>query len=148
MARPQRRSYRRPVRFTLIDAILERSPTRLVAVKQVSLAEEYLWDHFPGFPVLPGVLMLEAMTQAAAALSGRPLVLHTVRALKYGSFVAPGETLRIEVERPSPDSLDFTARGFSVRAHAGEAPKLAVAGKLSLREHTPHRPAAPAAIQS
>lgn len=117
-------------------------------MKQVTLAEEYLWDHFPGFPVLPGVLMLEAMTQAAAALADRPLVLHTVRALRYGNFVAPGDTLRIEVERPSLDTLDFSARGFSIRAHAGEAPKLAVSGKLTLREHRPVRAAPAKAIQS
>lgn len=105
--------------FSLIDRVLESGPDRLVAIKLVSSAEEYLQDHFATFPVLPGVLMLEAMVQAArelveresaahnaahAALSSRPphpprLVLGSVRALKYGSFVPPGSTLRVEVER-------------------------------------------------
>ena len=55
--------------FRLIDRVIERQASRLVAVKQVSLSEEYLQDHFPTFPVLPGVLMLEAMTQAARELA-------------------------------------------------------------------------------
>ena len=46
--------------FTLIDRVLERTDDRLVAIKLVSAAEEYLQDHFPTFPVLPGVLMIEA----------------------------------------------------------------------------------------
>ena len=57
------------MRFTLIDRIVDLSPgEKITAVKNLSLAEEYLADHFPGFPVMPGVLMLEAMTQASAWL--------------------------------------------------------------------------------
>jgi hypothetical protein len=63
----------------------------------VSLAEEYLADHFPTFPVLPGVMMLEAITQAAAWLLHRRsdfaksmAVLKEARNVKYGTFVAPG----------------------------------------------------------
>src|SRR5438045_4046552 len=59
------------MRFVLVDRITELHPGQsLVAVKNLSLAEEYLADHFPGFPVMPGVLMLEAMTQAGAWLIG------------------------------------------------------------------------------
>lgn len=55
------------MRFTLIDRVISIEPgQQITAVKTVSLSEEYLQDHFPRFPVLPGVLMLEAMTQAAA----------------------------------------------------------------------------------
>ena len=55
------------MRFVLIDRILNvQRGESLVAVKNLSLAEEYLSDHFPGFPVMPGVLMLEALTQAGA----------------------------------------------------------------------------------
>jgi 3-hydroxyacyl-[acyl-carrier-protein] dehydratase len=93
------------VKFNLIDKIELLSDERIVAVKHVSLAEEYLADHFPTFPVLPGVLMLEAITQAAGWLMHRRenfacsmAVLKEARNVKYGQFVAPGNVLRIEVE--------------------------------------------------
>lgn len=95
------------MKFTLIDQILELEPDRARAIKQVTAAEEYLADHFPGFPVLPGVMMLEAMVETARQLlaernpSGEDapgrLVLGSVQALKYGSMVRPGEALEIEV---------------------------------------------------
>ena len=57
------------MRFVLVDRIISQETGQsLVAVKNLSLAEEYLADHFPGFPVMPGVLMLEALTQAGAWL--------------------------------------------------------------------------------
>ena len=56
------------MKFNLIDKIQRLEPNRIVASKSVSLAEEYLADHFPKFPVLPGVMMLEALTQAAGWL--------------------------------------------------------------------------------
>ena len=89
------------MKFELLDHILEESPDRIVALKQVSLAEEYLGDHFPTFPVLPGVMMIETMVQAARRmLAGRGdsrLVLGEVKALKFGSMVRPGEALEVEV---------------------------------------------------
>src|SRR4051812_39514692 len=92
------------MKFNLIDKIESLSDDRIVAVKNVSLAEEYLADHFPTFPVLPGVLMLEALTQAAAWLlhsrtnfAKSIAVLREARNVKYGQFVAPGNSLRIEV---------------------------------------------------
>jgi len=94
------------MRFTLVDRILELEPgKRIKAQKNLSLAEEYLADHFPGFPVMPGVMMLEAMTQAGAWLvrssedfAHSIVVLKEARNLKYGDFVEPGETLTVEVE--------------------------------------------------
>jgi len=93
------------VKFNLIDRIEQISDDRIVAVKYVSLAEEYLADHFPTFPVLPGVMMLEALTQAAAWLLHRRsnfgksiAVLKEARNVKYGNFVAPGNALRVEVD--------------------------------------------------
>ena len=57
------------MRFTLIDHIVTlEADTEITAVKTLSMAEEYLADHFPHFPVMPGVLMLEALTQSAAWL--------------------------------------------------------------------------------
>lgn len=93
------------MKFHLIDRIESLSDERIVAVKYVSLAEEYLADHFPTFPVLPGVMMLETATQAAAWLLHRRTgfaysmaVLSEARNVKYGQFVAPGHWLRIENE--------------------------------------------------
>ncbi len=56
------------MRFELIDQVLERHDDKLVTVKNVTSAEEYLADHFPGFSVLPGVMMLEALVQTARLL--------------------------------------------------------------------------------
>src|SRR5437899_382860 len=95
-----------PMRFVLIDRIVDLQPGKsLVAVKNLSLAEEYLADHFPGFPVMPGVLMLEALTQAGAWLvretedfAHSVVVLKQAKTIKYGSFVEPGRQLQIKVQ--------------------------------------------------
>jgi len=129
------------MRFELIDAILEASETRLVAIKHVSSAEEYLQDHFPTFPVLPGVFMLEAMAQAARELLVRRdpalgrCVLGEVRNLKYGAMVRPGESLRVEVELLSgapDDSGGWAFKGVAIKQPAaGERP--AAGGRFTLR---------------
>ena len=90
--------------FSLIDRIELLEPdSRIVATKSLSMAEEYLRDHFPNFPVMPGVLMLEALTQSAAWLirvsqdfSNSLVLLKEVKSVRYGKFVQPGQTLRIE----------------------------------------------------
>jgi len=132
------------MRFQLIDAVLERTSDRIVAVKQVTAAEEYLGDHFPGFPVLPGVLMIEAMVQSARQLlaeDGLPRhVLGQVRAVRYGRFVRPGESLRIEVQRdtvgsgkPGEDgSIQFRGTAVLVDA-AGSTGDTAVSGRFTMR---------------
>lgn len=94
------------MRFSLIDRITELEPgIRLSARKNLSLAEEYLADHFPGFPVMPGVLMLEAMTQSAAWLiragedfAHSVVVLKEARNVKYANFVKPGQSLEVRVQ--------------------------------------------------
>ncbi|WP_169976594.1 3-hydroxyacyl-ACP dehydratase FabZ family protein [Tautonia rosea] len=94
------------MRFVLIDRILDLEPgRRLEAVKNLSLGEEYLADHFPGFPVMPGVLMLEALAQAGAWLirdmedfSHSVILLKQARTIKYGSFVEPGRRLVLQVD--------------------------------------------------
>lgn len=127
--------------FTLIDMVIESAPDRLVALKNVSLAEEYLGDHFPGFPVLPGVFMLEAMVQAARRLlDDRGLeswVLGQAKAMRYGSFVRPGESLRVEVTLdgdPAPAAASF--RGTATVVRHGQAAETAVSGRFTMRPHT------------
>ena len=108
------------MKFNLIDKIEEISDLRIVAVKYVSLAEEYLADHFPTFPVLPGVMMLEALTQAAGWLlhhrtnfAKTMAVLKEAKNVKYGHFVAPGNFLRVEVEfnKQTETGATFKAAG-------------------------------------
>jgi 3-hydroxyacyl-[acyl-carrier-protein] dehydratase len=141
------------MKFDLVDRVLESSPTRIVTIKLVSNAEEYLQDHFPTFPVLPGVMMLEALVQAARRLAtdhlgrGERLVLGQVRALKYGSFVPPGSMLRVEVhlhQRNEDGTLDFKAHAFRVDpgTDPAQAP-VAASGRFMLR---PVRLALPAAL--
>src|SRR5687767_15962002 len=94
------------MRFHLVDQILELTQgQRIVTAKHLTLGEEYLADHFPSFPVLPGVLMLEALTQSAAWLVRASsdfrhsiIVLREVKAIKYGSFLEPGQTMTVTVE--------------------------------------------------
>lgn len=134
------------MRFTLIDAVQELNatanaePTRAVAVKHVTAAEEYLADHFPGFPILPGVFMLEALVQTARVIAeardggGPPWVLGSARAIKYGRFVPPGSSVRLEVELVSCEGgvLEFKGLGTVTDPGGGE-PATAVSGKFSLR---------------
>ncbi len=87
-----------------------------MSVKAVTAAEEYLGDHFPGFPVLPGVMMLEALVQAARELVGDggadgPLVVGEVRNVKYGNMVRPGQTLRVEVTLRGRDGGGYEFQG-------------------------------------
>ena len=122
------------MKFNLIDKVEHLSDERIVAVKYVSLAEEYLADHFPTFPVLPGVLMLEAVTQAAGWLMhhrtrfGRSIaVLKEARNVKYGSFVAPGNFLRVEV-----DFVKTTGAGASFKVVGTVNDATALAAKIEL----------------
>ena len=110
------------MRFILLDRVteLERG-RRICAVKALTLAEEYLGDHFPIFPVMPGVLMIEALVQTAAMLVrvsndfGQSIVvLEEARNVKYKSFVKPGNILRLEVEAREigPGSSSFSGAGY------------------------------------
>jgi len=109
------------MRFRLIDRITElQLGQSITAVKQLHADEEYLKDHFPLFPVMPGVLMLEAMFQAAMFLVRRSddfaysiVVLKEVRNAKYNDFVEPGETLSVtaEVLKQDGETVTLKARG-------------------------------------
>jgi 3-hydroxyacyl-[acyl-carrier-protein] dehydratase len=107
------------VRFTLIDRITAIEPgTSLKAVKNLSLAEEYLADHFPGFPVMPGVLMVESLVQAGAWLMRHTenfqysaVLLKEARAIRFNNFVAPGKTLLVECSVHKRDERTYTLKG-------------------------------------
>jgi 3-hydroxymyristoyl/3-hydroxydecanoyl-(acyl carrier protein) dehydratase len=157
------------MRFCLVDAIVSFQPpsdpqtgkgASITTLKHVTNAEEYLQDHFPTFPVLPGVLMLEAFVQAARVLCSRdecvaviarggvagvedsgaasPLVLSRVRAFKYGAFMPPGSTLRVTVTLTgvNPDgSLEFKGEAGKDGSSPGEGEpdQTAAAGRFTMR---------------
>jgi 3-hydroxyacyl-[acyl-carrier-protein] dehydratase len=95
----------------MLDKIRSFQPdVELAAVKNVTLTEEYLADHFPEFPVLPGVFMLEAATQAGAWLlrlsenfAHSVISLKEAKNIKYADFVAPGQTLDVTVSMLKKD---------------------------------------------
>ena len=102
----ERLSFRYPA--ALVDAILEHEPgRRLVAVKNVSVNEDFFPGHFPGAPVMPGVLMIETFAQGAALLllepqAGEPrasVYLRGVDGAKFRRQVVPGDQVRLEVTR-------------------------------------------------
>ncbi len=125
------------MRFELIDTVVTQDESSLTAVKCVSAAEEYLQDHFPGFAVLPGVMMLEALAQAGRKLVGpteRPLVIKKVRNIKYANMVRPGQALTVEVTLKGRDGqgYDLLGKGTVRDASASGQGELAVQGRFTL----------------
>ena len=100
------------MRFHLVDRILELEPgKRIRMVKNLTLAEEYLADHFPRFPVMPGVLMLQTLVEAGAWLLRvtddfrySVIVLREAKNVKYGTFMEPGKSLVTSVEWVEEDT--------------------------------------------
>jgi 3-hydroxyacyl-[acyl-carrier-protein] dehydratase len=93
--------------FLLIDRITEFEPTkRLVAIKNVTINEPFFQGHFPGYPIMPGVLVIEAMAQAGAIIMmaeiqdrDKKLVVFTgIEKAKFRRPVTPGDQLHIEVD--------------------------------------------------
>jgi 3-hydroxyacyl-[acyl-carrier-protein] dehydratase len=102
------------MRWFWIDRFIEFEPgVRARAVKNVTLAEEHLHDHFPGFPVMPGSLMLEGMAQTGGILLGQTsgfeeiVILAKVPQVTFHSWACPGDT------------LTYTARLIDVRPEGG-----------------------------
>ncbi len=111
------------MRFILIDRIVSLEPGKQIkAVKAVSLAEEYLADHFPAFPVLPGVLLLEGLIESSSWLvreaenfAHSMLLLEQARNVKYKSFLAPGSQIEYTVDAKTIEEnvSSFTGSGVS-----------------------------------
>ncbi len=127
--------------FDLVDQVVEASTEGATTLQAVTMAEEYLQDHFPTYPVLPGVLMLEAMVQAARVVGDRRnapnlLVLGEVRALKYNRFVPPGSTIRAVVtlgKAGDDGSLDFRGRVELIDPTRPHEAETAASGRFTLR---------------
>ncbi len=93
------------MRWIWIDKFTEfESSSRAVAVKNVTLAEEHLHDHFPGFPVMPECLCIEAMAQTAGILVGEAkkfeekVILAKIKKAVFFHYVKPGDTLKLEAK--------------------------------------------------
>lgn len=111
------------MKYILIDKIVsfEEGKT-LTAVKCVSLAEEYLGDHFPTFPVLPGVLLLQGLVESASWLVRKTenfahsmVLLEEARNVKYKSFLAPGSRIEYTVQAKviEENVSSFTGQGIA-----------------------------------
>lgn len=129
------------MKFELIDHIKAQDEGHIKAFKQVSAAEEYLGDHFPGFPILPGVMMLESLVQAARALlqdgEEHRLVLGAVKSVKYGAMVRPGERLQVEVTALKRNELgEWACKGKGIVLREGSdsaSGETAISGRFTMR---------------
>lgn len=92
--------------FLLVDEIVEQSDARIVCTKRFRGDEEFFAGHYPGYPLVPGVLLCEAAMQAGAILlarhlaaaEGRVPVATRINDVRFRRMVRPGETIRLEVE--------------------------------------------------
>jgi 3-hydroxymyristoyl/3-hydroxydecanoyl-(acyl carrier protein) dehydratases len=111
------------MRFILIDKIVSlQAGKEIKAIKNVSLAEEYLADHFPTFPVLPGVLLLQGLIESASWLvresenfAHSMILLEEARNVKYKSFLSPGGQIEYTVQARTIEEnvSSFTGLGVS-----------------------------------
>jgi 3-hydroxyacyl-[acyl-carrier-protein] dehydratase len=107
------------MRWIWIDKFVEfESGRRAVAVKNVTMAEEHVHDHFPGFPMMPECLMIEAMAQTAGILVGEAkdfeekVILAKINKAVFFDFVVPGDTLRLEarLETVTPEAASTSGQ--------------------------------------
>jgi 3-hydroxyacyl-[acyl-carrier-protein] dehydratase len=133
------------MRFNLVDRIVAVEPGRtLRAVKNLTLGEEYLADHFPTFPVMPGVLMLQTLVEAGAWLLRLSedfrhsiIVLREARNVKYGTFMEPGHQMLLSVELVERTGESATLKGKGeVEGNATVSARLTLA-TYNLRDRNP-----------
>ena len=121
--------------FLLIDRVVEFEPAkRLVAIKNVTMNEPFFQGHFPGLPIMPGVLVIEAMAQAGAIIMMTEMpdrdtklaVFTGIEKAKFRRQITPGDQLRIEV-----DVLAFRSRIGRMEAKAYVDGKVACQATLT-----------------
>jgi len=131
------------MRYCQLDRLISLDPgKRLVAERTLRPEEDYLKDHFPNFPVMPGVMMLEALHQAAIWMIrtgedfASPLVmLREARSVKFGDFLSPGDKLEITVELVKEEGSIST-----VKASAEKNGKTTVSARLLLEKCSTDNP--------
>jgi 3-hydroxyacyl-[acyl-carrier-protein] dehydratase len=116
--------------FLLIDRVLElQRKERIVAIKNVTINEPFFMGHFPGLPIMPGVLIVEAIAQAGGALlltevedrRDKVMVFTGIERAKFRRPVSPGDQLRLEVEVKGWRSVPgMTAAKMQGYAYVGE----------------------------
>ncbi len=124
------------MRFVLIDKVVKISPGKEIqTVKNVSLSEEYLADHFPTFPVLPGVFLLQGLIESACWLvretenfAHSMMLLAQAKNVKYKSFAAPGSNIQYTV---TAKTIEETISSFSGTGICGQ--DTIVEARFSLR---------------
>jgi 3-hydroxyacyl-[acyl-carrier-protein] dehydratase len=121
--------------FLLIDRVLEFEPQkRVVAIKNVTMNEPFFQGHFPGHPIMPGVLVVEAMAQAGAVLMlsemadrhSKLAVFTGIEGAKFRRSITPGDQIRIEV-----DVVSFRSRAGKMAGKAHVDGKLACEATLT-----------------
>ena len=121
--------------FLLIDRVVEFEPAkRLVAIKNVTINEPFFQGHFPGHPIMPGVLVIEAMAQAGGIIMmaempdrhAKLVVFTSIERAKFRRPITPGDQLRIEV-----DVLSFRPRAGRIAGRALVDGKLACEATLT-----------------
>jgi 3-hydroxyacyl-[acyl-carrier-protein] dehydratase len=134
--------------FLLLDRIIEiRRKQRIVALKGITINEPFFQGHFPNFPIMPGVLVLEAMAQAGAVLllteiedrAGKLMVFTGIERARFRKPVVPGDQLRIVV-----DVLAFRHNAGKMDGHAYVGDKLACEAVLTCQLVDRPQPSAPA----
>ena len=98
------------MRCLLIDKIISyEKGKRITGIKNVTMSENFLQDHFPGFPVMPGMLQLEAVLQLASWLMfvttdfTRKLNLVSIKSIKFKEFIVPGDQICLDLDLASYD---------------------------------------------
>jgi beta-hydroxyacyl-ACP dehydratase FabZ len=93
--------------FLLIDRVVSVEGRKMVAIKNVTINEPFFQGHFPGYPIMPGVLIVEAMAQAGGLLAmhqqgedlgDRQVFFMTIDSARFRRPVVPGDQLRFEIE--------------------------------------------------
>ncbi len=120
------------MRCLLIDKILDyEKGQRISGVKNVTMSENFLQDHFPGFPVMPGVLQLEAVLQLASWLvfatteCTKKTCLASLKSIKFKEFIVPGDQMLITLELTA---LDESHAGFNAAIAVGGKRKTEIKG--------------------
>src|SRR5207249_11387744 len=117
---------------------------KLRGYKNLTLAEEYLADHFPSFPVMPGVLMLQTLVEAGAWLlrltddfRHSVIVLREAKNVKYGTFMQPGKQMNVEVELAEQNAATATFKGKGEVGGASTVSARFTLDRYNLRDRNP-----------